>query len=395
MRTEILSMHNRRTHPIPALALAAALILAGLALEPAPVAAAATADTGDLLAALAPHQPPAAIAVAYGPESLQPLGTPAPLKIASSSYAFVNTSPDGSPVAYDPCRPIHYVTREANAPTEGGQLVREAVAAVSTATGLVFINDGTTTEAPAAKHSSYQPGRYGNRPAPVLIAWETPAEEPAFTLAARGIVLGITGSEGFQTPDGRFTYISGQVALNGPGLGLMLKKAGLDAARGLIEHELGHLVGLEHVSDPTQLMNPSMTTGVTDYQPGDLTGLAILGQGNASRDSDRGSPLPDGPVRSVTNDLEGDKVLGAGGGRVCLQLPDLDVDPAGRIPDAHPRLRRPPGHTLKPAHRLCPYQPDLPLEGKVERYTLFRIRHFDALHAGVLSPIYGCRFLSA
>ncbi|MGO4856273.1 peptidase [Arthrobacter sp. 2MCAF14] len=273
-------LRRRMAATLPAIALAGALALTGLALQQAASDSTASAsDRNALLAALAPPLAPASIALAYAPESAQPLGKPAPLTVPSTSYAFLNASPNGTPVAYDPCRPIHYVTREANVPAEGARLIREAVAAVSAATGLVFINDGTTTEAPAAKHSSFQPDRYGNRPAPVLIAWATPAEEPSFTLAARGIVLGVTGSEAFQTRDGRFTYVSGQATLNGPGLQKMIKTAGIDAARGLIEHELGHLVGLEHVSDTTQLMNPTMTPGISDYQPGDLTGLAILGQG--------------------------------------------------------------------------------------------------------------------
>ncbi|MDX5317789.1 MAG: hypothetical protein LPK38_00260 [Actinomycetes bacterium] len=37
-------------------------------------------------------------------------------------------------------------------------------------------------------------------------------------------------------------------------------------------------MGLDHVEDPTQLMNP-VTTTVTTFQDGDLTGLAALGQG--------------------------------------------------------------------------------------------------------------------
>ena len=40
--------------------------------------------------------------------------------------------------------------------------------------------------------------------------------------------------------------------------------------------QLGHLVGLDHVDDPTQLMYP--TTEVTDFGRGDRHGLALLGR---------------------------------------------------------------------------------------------------------------------
>ena len=44
-------------------------------------------------------------------------------------------------------------------------------------------------------------------------------------------------------------------------------------------HELGHVVGLDHVEDPTRLMNPVGGDEVTDFATGDLLGLAQLGRG--------------------------------------------------------------------------------------------------------------------
>ncbi len=213
-------------------------------------------------------------------ESSAPLGRPAPVVAKSGSYAFTVTGKDKRPAAYDPCRPIHYVTRAANSPAAGPQLIKEAIAAVSQATGLVFINDGATTEAPAPQHKSYQPGRYGDRWAPVLIAWETTAEEPRFTNYAVGTnVMGLGGSAAVSREGSEVTYVSGQLELNGPALQSLIFREGPAQARAVIEHELGHVVGLDHVQDPTQLMNPRGVPGVTTYQAGDLTGLARLGRG--------------------------------------------------------------------------------------------------------------------
>ncbi len=219
--------------------------------------------------------PPAGIG-----ENPSPLGQPAPLTATSKSYAFLHTRDDGKPVTYDPCRAIHFVIRPDNAPAGGPRLVQEAIAAISHATGLTFVNDGETTEAPSADHLSYQKDRYGDRWAPVLIAWETHAEQPKFTNPAKGnTVMGLGGSEAVSLGNTGFTYVSGQVELNGPALQRMFEELGTDQERAVIEHELGHVVGLDHVNDPSQIMNPSETPGVVTYGAGDLTGLSLLGQG--------------------------------------------------------------------------------------------------------------------
>ncbi|MGO4857659.1 matrixin family metalloprotease [Arthrobacter sp. 2MCAF14] len=219
--------------------------------------------------------PPAGIG-----ENPGPLGQPAPLTVTSKSYAFLQKREDGSPVTYDPCRAIHYVTRPDNSLAVGPELIQEAIAAISHATGLTFVNDGDTTEAPSVDHRSYQKDRYGDRWAPVLIAWETHAEQPKFTNPAQGeTVTGLGGSEAVNFGNTGFTYVSGQVELNGPALQRMSAELGTEQVRAVIEHELGHVVGLDHVNDPSQIMNPSEIPGVVTFGAGDLTGLSLLGQG--------------------------------------------------------------------------------------------------------------------
>ena len=44
-----------------------------------------------------------------------------------------------------------------------------------------------------------------------------------------------------------------------------------------ILHELGHIMGLDHVSSKAELMEPSGGY-VTDFGPGDLAGLELLGR---------------------------------------------------------------------------------------------------------------------
>jgi len=131
---------------------------------------------------------------------------------------------------------------------------------------------------PSADRAAYQPDAYGRRWAPVLITWSTAAESPELA----GDVAGVAGSAAV-TRAGRSVYVTGSVTLDGEDIGaLAAVPATQPTARGIVTHELAHLVGLDHVDDPTQLMYPSTQLHVTDLAAGDLTGLAALGTGGCA-----------------------------------------------------------------------------------------------------------------
>ncbi|WP_196804442.1 matrixin family metalloprotease [Cellulomonas sp. URHD0024] len=213
-------------------------------------------------------------------ESSTPLGTPPPETLAATgNHAFAAMQPDGSgPVAWSPCRPIHYVVRPDGGPANGADLIATAVARMSAASGLVFVDDGLTDEAPSMDRPAYEPERYGKRWAPVLVSWSTPEETPAL----EGNTVGIGGSAPV-TRVGRSVYVTGSVTLDGPGMvDLVTMPNGINDALGVITHELGHVVGLDHVDDPSQLMNPQASDSVYTLQQGDLAGLAVLGTGSCA-----------------------------------------------------------------------------------------------------------------
>lgn len=210
----------------------------------------------------------------------RPLGLPPAVRTVSTSYAFLEQQPDGAgPVAWDPCRPVHYVVRPDGEPEGGRDAITAAVGRMQAATGLVFVDDGETTEAPDADRAPYQPDRYGKRWAPLLIAWSDEVETPALADS----VAGIGGPVAVATGHGPAVSVTGLVALDVDAVALMAQGAvGTerdDLLRVLIEHELGHVLGLGHVDDATQIMNPELTRGVTELGAGDLTGLAQLGAG--------------------------------------------------------------------------------------------------------------------
>ena len=196
-------------------------------------------------------------------------------------FRYTAVQPDGrTPVTYSPCRPIHYVVRQAGSPANGTALIDQAVARVSAATGLRFINDGPTNESITQDRAHYQPDRYGDRWAPVLVAWATSNEVPDFGID----ILGEAGSQRLTRPGGQFTYVTGTVTLNSTKMQRLIDRTGPNSARSVIAHELGHLVGLAHVDNANQIMFPRAQPTVTEFGSGDLAGLAHAGSGDCVPD---------------------------------------------------------------------------------------------------------------
>jgi hypothetical protein len=219
---------------------------------------------------LGEHAPPAGVGAAEArilPAVKAPKG--------QGDYAFTMTQPHSDePVTWDPCRPIHYVVRLGSAGSQGMSLVREAVAQISQASGLEFIEDGQTNEAPTKQRDAYQPDRYGERWAPVLIAWSSPTEEPNLA----DDVAGLGGSEAMPDTKGHLTYVTGNIWLDTPALKpYFTNKRARPLVVSTIVHELGHVLGAAHVASQRELMFKEAS--VTKLGVGDRQGLALLGQG--------------------------------------------------------------------------------------------------------------------
>jgi hypothetical protein len=180
------------------------------------------------------------------------------------SYAFMQTQRGSDePVAYDPCRPVEVLVNPQGAPDNYGELVDTGLAHASEATGLKFTRVGLTDDREVST------GGLAQR-RPVLIAWATSDEVPDLA----GEVAGIGGSAAVGPP-GRMRYVTGQVLLDRD----LFASFGADQApyaQAIVDHELGHLVGLGHVDDPGELMYEEALERIT-YGPGDREGLARLG----------------------------------------------------------------------------------------------------------------------
>ena len=205
----------------------------------------------------------------------QPLGTP-PAVEDSTAYRLLEPPDSSQPfAAYDPCRPIHYVIRRTTHhrtprpwSTRPSRRSPPPPACGSPTAG--------SQGGPSNAREAYQPDVYGKRWAPVLIAWSSPAESPRLA----GDVAGLGGSATVkETGTPYVCRVSGQIELDGPDLAeTLVEPYGQDRVQAVIMHELGHVLGLGHVDDPSQLMYGGPNS-VTELQDGDRAGLAVLGSG--------------------------------------------------------------------------------------------------------------------
>ncbi|MEX2101855.1 MAG: hypothetical protein WEA54_04885 [Actinomycetota bacterium] len=202
-------------------------------------------------------------------------------------YAFLDRQ-DGVPLAWDPCTPIRYVVNEALAPEGTGEDLSEAIARLEEASGLDFVDAGRvdwTVEEYLGSGAAIRAADGGVTWAPVLIGWEDSAsfrDEPNAYGGAN--VLPGTGAW-------RDRYVGGFVVMNAD----QSLPAGFDSDGSwgpAFQHELGHLVGLDHVESRREVMAPAhFPPWPTDYGEGDRRGLARLGR-IACREGTPPPPVP-------------------------------------------------------------------------------------------------------
>lgn len=192
---------------------------------------------------------------------------------ASTSYVF-STLLDGQPVRWDPCTPIRWTANTARGPAGGLEVLQEAVNRVAQVTGTTWQYVGPST---VTATSAYLPTSAQTTYPPVLLGWTDGASSDLLAGQAQS-VLGMTRTAwfGIQRADGSKVAATraAVIALDSADT---LPLRGATSWKALALHELGHVMGLGHVGDRTQLM-ASVLPPVTDLQAGDQAGLVRVGR---------------------------------------------------------------------------------------------------------------------
>jgi hypothetical protein len=183
-----------------------------------------------------------------------PPGPQPPSPPTVGPHAFLYRTDSGGFARWNPCSTIGYVVNDERATRAQRVLLDESIAEVEAATGLDFAYAGETSAG------------LDGKPPPGVEAVLTFADSSSSTTL--GSSAGIGG--------GRFRQ-SGEVV---EGYSLFAIKYGTQSImRTVILHELGHMVGLAHVDEPSQVLYPNVqpSSAYQVYQPGDREGLWRLG----------------------------------------------------------------------------------------------------------------------
>jgi len=195
------------------------------------------------------------------------------------SYRFVARTAEGGPVRWNPCEPIRYQIDLGPMAAGVAEEVHDSTALISEATGIGFTFEGFVEVDIAERLAGGDfviPGSEGGIEwAPVLVAWRP--QRFLLALGAERDVLGL--GLPVATRLDRDQFVSGAIVLNADARLPRGFATGLDQGP-VILHELGHVLGLGHVSDRSQLMFRRAVPWVTGLGEGDLQGLERLGVGD-------------------------------------------------------------------------------------------------------------------
>ena len=218
--------------------------------------------------------PPAAAGDGISTAPLLP-GPTTTTSAGTGKFAFLDTWGNGKPARWNPCTPIHYAVNVTGAPAGALSLVQQAVARISTATGASFAFDGTTSEVPTSDWGFGPSTSFPTGWQPLLIGFPTDAQSDLLDGENAGAAFPVT-LEFSNT--GELVDVSGAVAVDGDLADVLPMGFGGASVGSILLHEIAHAVGLGHVEDKTEIMNPTIGAWTpSTWGKGDAEGLRQLG----------------------------------------------------------------------------------------------------------------------
>jgi hypothetical protein len=209
--------------------------------------------------------------------SLSPTPTSSPRPRVDGEFRFLQRVA-GAPVRWNPCDTITYAVNTTGASSPVRADLRAAIRRVTRATGIRFRSVGVTRETFVR---AYQRMRFRGviRKAALIMIWVDHDDyqailrllgDPRPSIAFAKTMAGLYAH--------RDQYFGGIVVMDGDATAR--RGFGDFYAHGsVLLHELGHIMGLDHVKDPDQLMYSGRDPNfrVRDFGEGDLEGLRRLG----------------------------------------------------------------------------------------------------------------------
>ena len=178
------------------------------------------------------------------------------------------TGPGLFGMRWNPCKPITYRVNARGGYAGSVADVRRAFARVSAVTGVPFVYRGTTSR--IAFRTNPDPR------ADITVSWATPAQVPQL----RGAVAGLASTTYVVHGErGVRENVRGQIALDRTAsLRRGFTTSGPATWGQVYLHEIGHVMGLDHVGQRTQVMYPSVGAANHRYGAGDLRRLRAVGR---------------------------------------------------------------------------------------------------------------------